>query len=99
MREVLQPLNEQACSVVYAHADLLDSTTISPTLLRFIAHVAANRVMMREWDRGNLGAFSTIAFPEELLGMANAEFKRLKALQARLLGIPSSVLEGARSRL
>ena len=98
MKEVLQPLNERAAALVFEHSDLLDAATISPVLLRFIAHVAANRVMLSEWERGNLAAFSTIGFPDELHHLASSELKRVKGLQATLLGIPNDEPEGGGER-
>ena len=61
------------------------NNTVPPVLLDFVAHVAANRIVLSEWERGNVAAVSAIPFPEELLTFARHELGRVKREQARLL--------------
>jgi hypothetical protein len=46
MKEVLQPLNEKAASIVVERADLLEASSMDPLLMQLVAHVSANRVIL-----------------------------------------------------
>lgn len=41
VREVLQPLNERAAELIFAHADLIDAPALWPLMLQLVAHVSA----------------------------------------------------------
>lgn len=65
---------------------------MEPLLLQLVAHVSAYKVVMKAWDEGNVEAWSAVTYPNTLLQYVEAEFKRLKARQASLLGLARSKL-------
>ena len=46
----------------------LPVTTISPTLLglQLVAHVSANKVILRRWEEGNVREWSAISYPNQV---------------------------------
>lgn len=87
MNLVLQPLNEKAADVIIHHVDLLRTPYIDPLMLQLVAHVSANKVILRRWEEGSVREWSAISYPNQLLEYITAEFKRIKRRQAELLGI------------
>lgn len=87
MVTVLQPLNEQAAEVIVKRIDLLESDQMSAELLKFVAHVAANRVVLQKWEEGVLGAHSAIPFPDGVTNFIIEQFARMKRKQARMLSV------------
>lgn len=87
MEHVLQPLNEAAAEVIVQRIDLLESDSIAPILLSFVAHVTSNRVVLQQWRSGVKDAHSSIPFPDELLDYVTKQFAYIKRRQARLLGV------------
>lgn len=49
MTKVLQPLNERAAVIITDNIDLIEGSAIEPLLLRLVAHVYANRVILERW--------------------------------------------------
>lgn len=47
MKEVLQPLNQKAKDVVVNRLDLLDTPSVHPLLLQYVAHVSAYSVILK----------------------------------------------------
>ena len=99
MLHVLQPMNEEAAEVIVKRIDLLESDTINDALLRFVAHVSSNRVVIKEWDKGNLEAHSAIPYPDELVPFITKQFALMKTRQAKLLGVKLLQPEGIASKL
>lgn len=89
MRDVLQPLNEKAASIIVEHVDLLDTSSIDPLLLQFVAHVFAYRVVLKRWEEGSINEWSALPYPDKLLEMVQREFKKIKRRQNELLGMKS----------
>jgi hypothetical protein len=87
MVHVLQPLNEEAAEVIVKRVDLLESDAMDPALLKFVAHVTSNRVVIKEWEKGNLEAHSAIPYPDELVPFITKQFALMKAKQADTLGV------------
>lgn len=87
MNAVLQPLNEKAADIIINHLNLLESSTVEPLLLQFVAHVSAYRVILKRWEEGAIEEWSAISYPNKLLEYVEAEFKKIKRKQAELLGI------------
>jgi hypothetical protein len=87
MKHVLQPLNEQAADVIVKRIDLLQSDHMSQHLLKFVSHVAANRVVINRWEAGDMRAHSVIPYPDEVVGYITRQFAKMKRIQARLLGV------------
>lgn len=46
---MLQPLNERAAVIITDNIDLIEGSAIEPLLLRLVAHVYANRVILERW--------------------------------------------------
>ena len=90
MKSVLQPLNEKAADVIVNHLNLLESTTIHPSLLQFVAHVSSLRVVIKQWDEGSLDQWSAVTYPDALPEYIEKEFKKIKRRQAELLGMGRS---------
>lgn len=87
MRSVLQPLNEKAADAIVNHLNLLDSPSINPLLLQFVAHVSAYRVILKLWEEGAFNEWSAVSYPDKLPEYVEAEFKKIKRKQAELLGM------------
>lgn len=87
MTTVLQPLNEQAAEVIVKRIDLLESDSMNGELLKFVAHVAANRVVLQKWDEGVLDAHSAIPFPDGVTDFIIQQFARMKRKQAHMLSV------------
>ena len=87
MTSVLQPLNEQAADVIVKRIDLLESDSMSEQLLKFVAHVAANRVVLQKWEEGVLDAHSAIPFPDGVTDFIIQQFARMKRKQAHMLSV------------
>ncbi|KAI3429325.1 hypothetical protein D9Q98_005420 [Chlorella vulgaris] len=87
MKVVLQPLNEKAADIVVNHVDLLRTPYIDPLLLQLVAHVSANKVILRRWEEGSVREWSAISYPNQLLDYVTTEFKRIKRKQSELLGM------------
>ena len=47
MTSVFQPLNERVAEIVTGNADLLEGAAMEPLLLQLVAHVSANRVIIK----------------------------------------------------
>jgi len=97
MRHVLQPLNQKAADVIVNHLNLLESTSIHPSLLQFVAHVSSLRVVLRQWEEGDLSHWSAVTYPDALLEYIENEFKKIKTQQAELLGVTRRAVASRRS--
>jgi len=91
VREVFMPLNLQAAKIIMTRADLLESLTIEPGLQQLVAHVSALKVIIKQWDDGDLAAMSIVSYPDDLLMMIHQQYIRIKRRQAALLGMNSLV--------
>lgn len=87
VKEVFMPLNSKAAAIVISRADLLESPTIDNLLLQFVAHVSAYQVIVKQWEAGELSAYSVVPFPDELHDFIKKEYTWIKKRQADLLGI------------
>jgi len=89
MTTVFMPLNERMREIIIEHADLLDESEMPSCLLLLCAHVSAYRSVMRKWEQDDYSIhWSVVNFPrEDLMHYTEQTFKRLKAEQARLLGV------------
>lgn len=95
MRSVLQPLNEKAADTIVNHLNLLDSATLNPLLLQLVAHVTANRVILKLWDEGSIDQWSAVSYPDKLPEYIEREFKKIKRKQAELLGMKAAPRNGS----
>ena len=82
------PLNTRMEELVITKAELLDTPTMPDCLLQLVAHVAAYRAFIAQWDEGDFTQQkSLINFPNpELLEYAGHTFAKLKKEQQELLG-------------
>jgi hypothetical protein len=92
MTTVFVPAQRQMMDLVLEHADLIEEPEMPPCLLALCAHVAGYQAVLKEWELGEISLnrednISVVNFPgKELADYATAEFTRLKAQQAGLLG-------------
>lgn len=87
MKEVLQPLNQKAKDVVVNRLDLLDTPSVHPLLLQYVAHVSAYSVILKRWEEGAFEEWSVVPYPDKLLEYVEREFLKVKRKQAQLLGM------------
>mgnify|MGYP001253747610 CR=1 FL=1 len=99
VRAVLMPLSVKAANLVIERADLLEGDDIDPILLQLVAHVSAYRVILEQWDKGEVAEHSAISFPEKIHQWVSEEFGKLKRRQAVLLGMRGGQSGGLRYRL
>lgn len=66
MKTVLQPLNERASELIMTHADLLDSPELWLLMLQLVAHSSALKVILAQWEEGDLSNFSVLTYPDKL---------------------------------
>ena len=88
MRHVFMPLNTRMEELVITKAELLDTSTMPDCLLQLVAHVAAYRAFIAQWDEGDFTQQkSLINFPNpDILEYAEQTFVKLKKEQQELLG-------------
>ena len=79
---MLLPLSAKAADLIIARADLLEGTSIEPTLLQLVAHVSAYKVILRQWEQGAIDQVSAISYPDHIHEWISREFSRLKRRQA-----------------
>jgi len=87
VREVFMPLNQKAAEVLMERADLLETSVIEPLLQQLVAHVSVMRVILKQWEKGNLTASSAVSYPDELHTLIQQQYLRVKRRQATLLGM------------
>mmetsp|Transcript_50560 Transcript_50560/g.94191 ORF Transcript_50560/g.94191 Transcript_50560/m.94191 type:complete len:89 (-) Transcript_50560:283-549(-) len=68
-------------------ADLLETSVIEPLLQQLVAHVSVMRVILKQWEKGNLTASSAVSYPDELHTLIQQQYLRVKRRQATLLGM------------
>lgn len=91
IKTVLMPLNQKAADVIINNLNLLESATIPASMLQFVAHVSSLKVVIQQWDQGYLGERSQIPYPDDLMELVSADFKRIKKKQQDLLGMSSKL--------
>jgi hypothetical protein len=88
--------------IVLDRTDLIEEPEMPPCLLALCAHVAGYQAILKEWETGEISIkrednISVVNFPtQELAEYAAAEFGRLKAEQARLLGATDGSVRSSR---
>ncbi|WP_137937707.1 hypothetical protein [Chitinivorax sp. B] len=84
---VLMPMNQTLEAIVLRGAHLIQEAEVPPCLLRFIAHVAAWKAVLKKWEDSDFTEqFSVIAYPNELVVYAADRYAALKAEQLKLIG-------------
>ena len=85
--EVLMPLNQEQERRILNSAHLILEQEVPDCLLKFLAHVAAWRAILKKWESGDFSEqFSVVAYPAELGDYAAVAFAKLKTEQLRLIG-------------
>ncbi|VWX62912.1 conserved hypothetical protein [Burkholderiales bacterium 8X] len=88
---VFMPLNEFQEQLILKNSHLVRETEFPSCLLHFVAHVAAYKAVLNQWDRGDFTQIlSVVDFPEGLEDYASSSFAALKSEQARLIGLTMS---------
>lgn len=102
---VLQPLNEKAAETIINNLNLLETpqarkneAIVPPCVLQFVAHVSSLRVVIEQWRKGNVGEWSVVSYPNDLLDVISEDFRRITRKQQELLGISSSPSQWKRLR-
>jgi hypothetical protein len=83
---VLMPLNEMRETLILKNSHLILETEFPTCLLRFVAHTASYKAVLKRWEEGDFSeVLGTIDFPRELDKYASDSYVRLKAEQSRLI--------------
>ncbi len=102
MTTVFVPIHQRMMEIVLDRTDLIEEPEMPPCLLALCAHVAGYQAILKEWETGEISIkrednISVVNFPtQELAEYAAAEFGRLKAEQARLLGATDGSVRSSR---
>jgi hypothetical protein len=84
---VLTPINEFREQLILKNSHLIRETEFPECLVKFVAHVAAYKAVLRKWELQDYSeVLSIIDFPKELDRYAERSYLELKAEQARLIG-------------
>jgi len=88
MNTVFRQNHEEMLTIITKNADLLIEPDLPPALQMFCAHVASYKAVFAKWDKGDYSQHTAVMnYPTEELGQyLEDSFKKLKALQAQLLG-------------
>jgi len=88
MNTVFRPNHEEMLTIITRNADLLIEADLPPALQLFCAHVASYKSVFAQWDKGDYSQNTALMnYPTNELGQyLETSFKKLKALQAKLLG-------------
>ena len=87
METVFMPLNEKIYELIETNSDLLIEEEMPQCILDFLAHVAAYKVVKRQWMEGDYSEYtSVINYPREIDNYAIQSYEKLKKEQTKLLG-------------
>ncbi len=88
MTTVFMPQNIQMQELIVSKTDLLIETDMPECLKELCAHVAAYRVVLKQWENNDFSEHASIInFPDgKLLDYSHKSFKSLKEKQAKLIG-------------
>jgi hypothetical protein len=97
LTEVLMPLNEFREDLILRKSYLIREREMPDCLLRFVAHAAAYKAVLKKWKDGDFSeVLSIIDFPAELDVYASRSYGELKREQMALIrGAPNKPLERA----
>lgn len=89
MQTVFMPINSQMYDIVQDHADLLIESDMPKCLLLLLAHVSSFKAVIQKWEQGDFSEHeSMVVYPsEELITYVNESYTKLKADQAKLIGL------------
>jgi hypothetical protein len=86
-KEVFFPINEFREKLILENAYLIREERVPDCLLQFVTHVSTYKVLLAEWEIGNVPKHTPIIdFPAELVEYAGRSYRELKAEQLRLIG-------------
>lgn len=87
VEEVFQPLNEQLERVIINKAHLIIEEEMPNCLLRFLAHSAGYKAVIKKWNMGEFEeGSSVINYPAEIEEYAEKSYLMLKEKQKKLIG-------------
>lgn len=85
--EVLMPMNLQQEQIIIGNAHLIREQEVPECLLRFVAHIATWKAVLKKWERGDHSQqFAAVPYPADVADYAAAAYAALKAEQLRLIG-------------
>ncbi len=92
MINVFEPYNAETEKLILKNIDLLDSNEIPKAFIDALAHIAAYKAVLADWKAGDFSNHVSVnKWPTiSLLLAVEPEYKRLRALQRKLMGISSN---------
>ena len=87
MKNVFEPLNAKTEAVILNNIDLLDSTEIPDAFVQALAHIAAYKAVLANWENKNYSTHVSVNnWPSaELFMVVQPEYEKLKKRQKALL--------------
>lgn len=84
---VLMPFNEFKENLILKNSHLIRESEIPDCLLKFVAHVAAYKAVLKKWEKDDYSQIlSVIDFPADLDAYATKSYTSLKKEQSILIG-------------
>ncbi len=88
---VLMPLNDYREKIILEKAHLIREEETPICLLRFVAHVAAYKAVIKKWNQGDFSEhLSIIDFPDDMYSYVKESYRELKHEQMSLIGKKSN---------
>jgi hypothetical protein len=76
--------------LILRKAHLIRESEMPECLVRFVAHNAAYKAVLKKWANSDFSEYlSIIDFPNEIEDYASRSYQELKAEQVRLIGLVS----------
>lgn len=87
MTNVFEPTNAKTEEVILSNIDLLDSNEIPEAFVKALAHIAAYKAVLADWEKENYETHVSVNnWPSrELLAVVKPEYEKLKLKQKKLL--------------
>jgi hypothetical protein len=87
LAHVFMPLNDLREGLILEKAHLIREEEMPECLLRFVAHNAAYKAVLKKWEEKDFSEhLSVIDFPVEIQEYATRSYQELKREQMRLIG-------------
>lgn len=88
MENVFEPFNAETEKLILKNIDLLESDHIPSSFVDALAHIAAYKAVLSNWQRSDFSNHVSVnKWPsQELLATVKPEYEKLRALQRKLMG-------------
>lgn len=89
MANVFEPYNSATEEMILKNMDLLESDQIPKSFIDALAHIAAYKAVLSNWQRSDFSTHLSVNnWPSnELLATVKPEYEKLRALQRKLMSI------------